>query len=60
MSIYNRDSDKTKCMFILIKDENFFNKYNETQEKVSNITKKKKPIGNLHIYNIYNIKTFKS
>ena len=41
MSIYNRDSDKTKCMFFLIKDENFFNKYNETQEKVSNITKKK-------------------
>ena len=56
MSIYKRDSDKTKCVFFFIKDENFFNKYNEIQEKVSNITKKKS-IGNLLIYNI---KIFKS
>ena len=41
MSIYRRDFDKTKCMYFLINDENFFAKYNEIWEKVSNIIKKK-------------------
>ena len=39
-SIYERYSDKTKCMYFMIKDENFFDKYMTIWEKVSNITKK--------------------
>ena len=27
MSIYKRDFDETKCMYFLIKHENFFDKY---------------------------------
>ena len=41
MSIYRRDFDKTKCMYFLIKDEIFFDKYYEIWEKVSNIIKRK-------------------
>ena len=48
-SINKRDFDKTICMYFLKKDENFFYKYNEIWEKVSNIVKKKKLIVNLYI-----------
>ena len=40
LSVYKRDFDKTKCIYFLIKDEHFFNKYNEIWDKVSNIIKK--------------------
>ena len=42
MSIYKRDSDKTKCMYFLIKDRIFFYKYSKIWNKVININKKKK------------------
>ena len=42
MSIYKRDSDKTKCMYFLIKDRRFFDKYSKIWKKVSNIINKKK------------------
>ena len=41
MSIYKRYFDKTKCMYFMIKDENFFDKYMTIWEKVSNIIIKK-------------------
>ena len=47
ISIYKRDSDKTKWMYFLINDENFFYIYNEIWVKVSNIIKK--VIENLYI-----------
>ena len=50
MSIYKRNSYKTRCMCFLIKDEKCLQKYNEICEKVSNIIKK-----NL-IVNLYIIK----
>ena len=50
MSIYKRNSCKTRCMCFLIKDEKCLQKYNEICEKVSNIIKK-----NL-IVNLYIIK----
>ena len=34
MSIYKRYSDKTKCMYFMIKYENFFDKYMTICEKV--------------------------
>ena len=37
MSTYKRDSDKTKCMYFLIKDRRFFDKYSKIWKKVSNI-----------------------
>ena len=40
MSAYRRDFDETKFMSFLIKDENFFEKYNEIWGKVSNNIKK--------------------
>ena len=40
MSIYKRDFDKTRSMYILIKEDNFFDKYIEILEKVSNSTTK--------------------
>ena len=40
-SLNKEDFDKTKCMYFLIKDENVFDKYGETWEKVSYITKNK-------------------
>ena len=40
MSIYKRYSDKTKCMYFMIKDEKIFDKYVTIWEKVSNIIKK--------------------
>ena len=48
MSIYKRYSDKTKCMYFMIKDEQIFDKYMIIWEKVSNIIKK--------IVNLYVIK----
>ena len=54
MSIYKRDSDKTKCMYFLIKDRRFFDKYSKIWKKVSNIIKKKKKKKKKLIYkNIY-------
>ena len=40
VSIYKRYSDKTKCMFFIIKDEKFFHKYMEIWRRISNIIKK--------------------
>ena len=54
MSINKKDFDKTICMYFLKKDENFFYKYSEIWEKVSNIVKKKKIDSEL-IYIIKNI-----
>ena len=51
MSIYKRYFDKTKCMYFMIKDENFFDKYINILEKVSNIIIKKL------IVNLYIIKS---
>ena len=50
ISIYKRDSDKTKWMYFLINDENFFYIYNEIWVKVSNIIK-------IVIENLYIIKS---
>ena len=35
MNIYKRYSDKTKCMYFMIKDENFFDKYITIWEKLA-------------------------
>ena len=51
MSVYKRYFDKTKCMYFMIKDENFFDKYINILEKVSNIIIKKL------IVNLYIIKS---
>ena len=40
MSMYKRYFDKTKCMYFVIKDYNFFDKYLKIWEKVSNVIKK--------------------
>ena len=40
MSIYKRYSEKTKCVYFMIKDEENFDKYMTIWEKVSNIIKK--------------------
>ena len=40
MSIYKRYSDKTKCMYFMIKDAKNFDKYMTIWEKVCNIIKK--------------------
>ena len=37
MSIYKRYSDKTKCMYFMIKDENILDEYMTIWEKVCNI-----------------------
>ena len=37
MSIYKRYSDKTEWMYLMLKDDNFFDKYMTIWEKVSNI-----------------------
>ena len=37
--IYKRYSAKTKCMYVMIKDENIFHKYMTAWEKVYNIIK---------------------
>ena len=37
MSIYKRYSNKTKCMYFMIIDEIFFDKYMTIWEKVNNI-----------------------
>ena len=55
MSTYRRSFDKTKCMFVLIKDEKFLKKYNEVWEKVSNIIKKE--FGSKPAYNKTHHKT---
>ena len=39
MSIYKRYSDKTKCMYFMIKDEKIFDKHITIWKKVSNIIK---------------------
>ena len=40
MSIYTRYFDKTKCMYFMKNDENFFDKYMTILEKVRHIIKK--------------------
>ena len=40
MSIYKRHSDKTKCVYSMIKNEKKFDKYMTVWEKVSNTRKK--------------------
>ena len=40
MSAYRREFDKTKYMSFLIKDEELFEKYSKTWEKVKNSLKK--------------------
>ena len=40
MSIYKRYSDKTKCIYFMIKDEKVFDKNMRIWEKGSNIVKK--------------------
>ena len=49
MSIYKRYSDKTKCMYLMLKDEKKIDKYMTIWEKVSNIIIKK--INSELIYN---------
>ena len=41
MSIYKRCSDKTKCIYFIIRDENIFDRYMKIWENVTNIIKKK-------------------
>ena len=53
MSIYKRYSDKTKCMYFMIKDENFFDKCMTIWENVTKIIKN-------FIVNLYIIKISKS
>ena len=48
MSKYKRYSDKTKCIYFMIKDEKTFDKYMKIWEKVSHIIKEKL-IVNLYI-----------
>ena len=38
MSTY-KSFDENYCMYFMIKEENFFDKYNETWEKISNLAK---------------------
>ena len=40
MSIYKRYSDKTKCMYFMIKNEKFIDKFMTIWEKVHNVIKK--------------------
>ena len=40
MSAYRMDFDETECMSFLIKDKEFLEKYNQIQEKPSNVIKK--------------------
>ena len=40
ISAYRRESDETKCMSFLIKDDELSEKYNEIWEKVKNNIKK--------------------
>ena len=40
LSAYRRDSDKTKYMYFLIKDNELLKKYNEIWNKVSKVIKK--------------------
>ena len=48
MSIYKRDSDKTKCMHFMIKDKKCFDKYMTIWKKFTNIIKQNL-IVNLHL-----------
>ena len=56
MSLYKRCSDKTKCIYFVIKDKNIFDKYMAIWKKVSCITKK---INSELIYNRKYLKTEK-
>ena len=40
MSVYKRYSDKTKCMYFIVKDKFFFDKQMTIWEKVNNMIKK--------------------
>ena len=48
ISTHKRYFDKSKCMYFIIKDENFFDKYMTVWEKVSNAIKKTL-IANLYV-----------
>ena len=50
MSIHKRYSDKTKCMYFMIKDEKYFDKCMTIWNKVSYLIKKR------FIVNLYIIK----
>ena len=41
MSMHQRYSDETKCMYFIIKDEKNFDEYMAVWERLSNITKTK-------------------
>ena len=55
MYIYRSDFDETKCMYFLIKEEKYYDKYNEIWENGSNIIKKE-----FNIKPIYNKKYLKA
>ena len=52
MSMFKRYSDKTKCIYFIIKDEQNFNNHRKILEKVSNITIKKINSGLIYNKNI--------
>ena len=49
---FGKQGNKTKCLYIMMKDEHFFHKYMKIWEKVSNIIKNKFNL----IVNLYIIK----
>ena len=55
MSTY-KSFDENYCMYFMIKEENFFDKYNETWEKISNLAK---VILKAYLYTIKNTKKLK-
>ena len=56
ISIYKRYFDKTKCMYFVIKDENFFDKYIKICEKKQQYNKKRLIV---NLYIIKNIERLK-
>ena len=55
MKKYKKYSDKTKCMYFIIKMKKVFEKYMRIRENISNIIKK-----TFNSELIYNIKLYKS
>ena len=52
MTAYRKDFDETKYISLLIKDDEFLEKYNEIWEKVQNILKKKLIVNQYTMKNI--------
>ena len=52
MTAYRKDFDETKYISLLIKDDEFLEKYNEIWEKVKNILKKKLIVNQYTMKNI--------